>query len=284
MSANGHKGVSPNYPFTPGIDVAGEVAWSRSEKYREGDKVLVTGYKLGMTVSGGFQQYVRVPESWIVPLPEDVSPREAMIYGTAGFTAGICVDQLQKHQVLPGSGPILVDGATGGVGSLAIAFLSKAGYKTVASTGKLDKVDMLAELGADEVLSREDIIDRSGRPLLKGRWAGAVDNVGGETLSSIIRSVKPRGAVCSVGLVASDKFETTVYPFILRGVSLIGIDSAERPMNYRLEIWRRIFEEWRLASPDRIVKETTLDKLSEEIDLTLAGKQTGRVIVNLEND
>ncbi len=281
LSASGHRGVTRRYPFTPGIDAAGVVAESESDRFSDGEEVLVTGYDLGMNTSGGFQQYIRVPADWVVKLPENMTLKESMVYGTAGFTAGICINELQERGVR--SGKVLVTGATGAVGSLATGMLANAGYEVIASTGKMDKIEYLLELGASEVVSRKDVNDTSGKPLLRGRWEGAIDNVGGNTLSTIIRSIKPRGAVCSVGLVGSDKFDTYVYPFILRGISLIGIDSAERPMDYRLKIWDRISKEWKLENYDRLIKETDLNGLNDEIDIILQGGQAGKVIVNLKD-
>ena len=281
LSARGHKGITRKYPHTPGVDAAGIVAESVSEKFSTGDEVLVTGYDLGMNTSGGFAGYIRVPAAWVVPLPAGINPRESMIYGTAGFTAGICINELQKHDVMPDSGKVLVTGATGAVGCLAVAMLSRAGYDVTASTGKPDKTDFLMSIGAKEVLSREEVNDKTGRALLPGRWAGAIDTVGGNTLSTVFRSILPRGAVAVLGLVESDKLETNIYPFILRGVMLIGIDSAERPMEYRLNIWRRISSEWKLPNPDILAREVALDNLNEEIDLILQGRQTGKVLVRI---
>lgn len=283
LSASGHKGISKFYPHTPGIDAAGIVVDSKSSKFKEGDNVLVTGYDLGMNTSGGFQQYIRVPEHWVVKLPDKLTLRESMVYGTAGFTAGISIFELQKHNILPGKHNVLVTGATGGVGSLAVGMLSKIGYYVITSTGKKYKHDFLKQLGADEILDREDVRDSSGRPLLSGRWDGAIDTVGGLTLSTVIRSTKPRGAVCCLGLVESDKFETTVYPFLLRGITVIGIDSAERPMDYRLNIWNKINNEWKLDDYEFLVKEINLEQLSDEIDLMLKGGQSGKVIINLDS-
>jgi len=281
LSARGHKGITRRYPHTPGIDASGIVIESGSPDFHTGQEVLVTGYDLGMNTSGGFQQYIRVPASWVVKIPYGMSLREAMIYGTSGFTAGICINELQKHDIMPYSGKVLVTGATGGVGTLAISMLAKAGYDVIASTGKMDKIDYLLELGAREIMPRADVIDNSGKPLLKGKWIGAIDNVGGRTLSTVLKSTIPRGAVCCLGLVESDKLESTVYPFILRGITLIGIDSAERPMDYRLNIWNRITNEWKIENTEYFVKEIKLEQLSDEIDIILNGKQVGKVIINL---
>lgn len=282
LSARGHKGISRNYPHTPGIDASGVVSESHSPEIKIGQKVLVTGYDLGMNTDGGFAEYIRVPASWVVPLPENMSLREAMIWGTAGFTAAICINELQRHDVTPDKGPVLVTGATGGVSTLAIGMLKKAGYNVVASTGKSEQKEMLMKLGADEVIDRTDVDDHSERPLLRGRWAGVLDSVGGSTLSSVIRSTKLHGVVCCFGNVAGDNLETSVYPFLLRGITLIGIDSAEKEMDYRLNIWKRISEEWMFDNINEYVKEVDLDGLSNEIDIMLKGSQIGKVIVNLK--
>ena len=282
LSARGHKGISRNYPHTPGIDASGIVAESNSPDFLSGQKVLVTGYDLGMNTDGGFAEYIRVPASWVVPLPENMSLREAMIWGTSGFTAAISINELQRHDVTPDQGPILVTGATGGVSTLAIGMLKKAGYTVVASTGKSDQKEMLIKLGADEVIDRADVDDHSERPLLRGRWAGVLDSVGGSTLSSVIRSTQLHGAVCCFGNVTGDNLETSVYPFLLRGITLIGIDSAEKEMSYRLNIWKRISEEWKFDNINDYVKEVDLEGLSKEIDVMLEGGQVGKVIVNLK--
>ena len=281
LSSKGHKGITRKYPHTPGVDAAGIVEESNSIEFSSGEQVLVTGYDLGMNTSGGFGQYIRVPAGWVVKLPEGMSLKESMIYGTVGFTAGIAMYEFERNEITPEKGKVLVTGATGGVGSLAVAMLAKAGYYDVASTGKKDKADFLLRIGAKEIISREDVDDKSGKSLLLKRWAGAIDNVGGNTLSTVIRSMEHRGVVASIGLVKSDKLDLTVYPFILRGVRLIGIDSAETPMDYRLKIWEKIRTDWRIEKPELLVKECKLDTINEEIELILAGKQTGKVIINL---
>ncbi len=281
LSARGHRGITRKYPFTPGIDAAGTVEESSSENYLPGQEVLVTGYDLGMNTSGGFGQYIRVPEEWVVKLPANISVRESMIYGTAGFTAGICLYELERLEITPDRGDVLVTGATGGVGSLAVGMLAKAGYDVIAATGKMDKKDFLFDLGAKDVIPRDNVDDQSGKPLLSGKWAGVIETVGGNTLSTAIRSTKMHCAVCCLGNVRDDKINTSVYPFILRGVYLIGIDSAEKPMELRLVIWNKITNEWRIDNIERLVKEVTLDELDNEIDTIMKGNQTGKVIVNL---
>lgn len=281
LSARGHKGITRNYPHTPGVDASGIVVECQSELYHPGDEVFITGYDLGMNTYGGFGQYIRVPAEWIVKPQPNISLRDTMIYGTAGFTAGICIHELQKHDVLPDSGKILVTGATGGVGCMAVAMLAGAGYHVVASTGKMHQQEFLTNIGAKEVIHRDTLKEVSVRPLLKAEWAGAIDTVGGNTLATIIKSLKPRSPVCALGLVESDTLNITVYPFLLRGVVIIGIDSAERPMPYRLNIWNRIFSEWKIQDLEYLIKEIGLEDLDKEIDLILQGGQCGKVLVNL---
>jgi putative YhdH/YhfP family quinone oxidoreductase len=281
LSATGHRGVTKNYPHTPGVDAAGVVEVSLSEAFQPGDEVIVTSYDLGMNTSGGFGQFIRVPADWVVPLPENLSPRESMAYGSAGLTAGFCILKLQEHGITPERGEILVTGATGGVGSFAVAMLAKIGYQVVAVTGKMDEKQFLIDLGATEVISRDEATDTSGKPLLKGRWAGVVDAVGGEILATAIRSTKLHGAVTCCGNVASPDLPINVYPFILRGISLVGIDSQSFPMTFRRQTWEKIATEWKLDNLDRQTSVCSLEELNSEIDRILAGKQKGRVIVDL---
>jgi putative YhdH/YhfP family quinone oxidoreductase len=282
LSATGHRGVTKHYPHTPGVDAAGVVEESLSEAFQPGDEVIVTSYDLGMNTPGGFGQYIRVPAAWVVPLPENLSLKESMAYGTAGLTAGFCILRLQEHGVTPELGEILVTGATGGVGSFAVAMLAKISYQVVAVTGKMDEKQFLIDLGAKDAISREEATDTSGKPLLKGRWAGVVDSVGGEILATAIRSTKLHGAVTCCGNVASPDLHINVYPFILRGISLVGIDSQSCPMTFRRQTWGKIATEWKLDDLDRQTSVCSLEELDSEIDRILAGKQKGRVIVDLE--
>jgi putative YhdH/YhfP family quinone oxidoreductase len=281
LSATGHRGVTKNYPHTPGIDAAGVVEDSLSHAFHPGDQVIVTSYDLGMNTPGGFGQYIRVPASWVVPLPDNLSLKESMAYGSAGLTAGFCILRLQEHGITPDRGEILVSGATGGVGSFAVAMLALSGYQVVAVTGKMDERQFLIDLGAKKVISRSEATDTSGKPLLKGRWAGVVDSVGGEILATAIRSTKLHGAVTCCGNVASPDLPINVYPFILRGVSLIGIDSQSCPMTFRQRTWEKIANEWKLPDLNRQTSLCSLEELDGEIDRILAGKQKGRVIVDL---
>ncbi len=281
LSATGHRGVTRHYPHTPGIDAAGVVEQSTAGAFRPGDEVVVTSYDLGMNTPGGWGQYIRVPSEWAVPLPAGLALRESMIYGTAGFTAGLAVLRLERAGLSPVQGGVLVTGATGGLGSIAVGVLARAGYHVVAATGKPGAESYLRELGAAEVIARDALLDRANRPLLKTLWAAAVDAVGGEYLASVLKAIHYGGLVASCGLVASPDLPTTVYPFILRGVSLIGIDSQSWPMDDRREVWRQLAGDWKPASLERLTTEVGLDGLEPEIERILSGRQQGRVVVRL---
>ena len=282
LSCIGNPGVTRNYPHTPGIDASGKVTESSDSRFKEGDSVIVTGYDLGMNTSGGFGEYIRVPADWVVPLPEGMTFKEASIYGVAGFTDALSVDALQKHGVSPEQGEIVVTGSTGGVGSVSVALLSLLGYTVVASTGKKEESEFLQRLGASEIISREEVNDESKKPLLRERWAGAVDTVGGTTLAALLKAAKRGGAVAATGLVASSELSTTVFPFILRGVSLLGIDSGFTPTKLRLEIWNKLAGIWKIPQLEQLTIDCTLEELDPEIDKILAGGQRGRVVVNLQ--
>jgi acrylyl-CoA reductase (NADPH) len=279
LACQGHPGVVRSFPHVPGIDCAGTVVESSSNDYRPGDEVLITGYELGASHWGGFSAFVRVPAEWIVPLPAGLSLREAMIYGTAGFTAAQCVSAIEHHGIGPGRGPVVVTGATGGVGSTAVAILAKLGYEVAAVTGKADQHQWLRRLGAKTILSRDDVWDDSDRPLLPARWAAAVDTVGGRPLATILRSIEHRGCVAACGLVAGADLELTVYPFILRGVTLAGIDSAKCPLPERLAMWQKLSGPWRVEQSNEIADEITLDELPELVQSILAGQVVGRTLV-----
>ncbi len=281
LSATGNKGVTRNYPHTPGIDAAGIVEESNNENFKAGDKVLVTSYDLGMNTSGGYGQYIRVPAEWVVKLPETLTFRESMIYGTAGFTAALSVYKLVNSGVKPGDGDILVTGATGGVGSTAVSILSKMGYDVIAATGKLEEKEMLIGLGAKDIVDRREIDDTKSA-MLKGRWAGVIDTVGGNMLATAIKSTNYGGAVTCCGNVAAAEFSTSVYPFILRGITLFGIDSVMCPMDTRLDIWNKLSSDWKLDNLNDNVEEVSLNELDDKIDMMLKGKHKGRTIVNLD--
>jgi putative YhdH/YhfP family quinone oxidoreductase len=283
LSATGNKGITRHFPHTPGIDAAGVVEISRHEQFAVGDEVIVTGYDLGMNTSGGYGQYIRVPAAWVVRKPEPLSLKECMIIGTAGFTAGVAAWKIELMQQPPEAGPIVVTGATGGVGSMAISILSKAGYEVIAVSGKSNAWEYLQHLGATRLEDRSFVNDESNKALIKSKWAGAVDTVGGNTLATLLKACKPEGCVVSTGLVASPKLDTTVYPFILNGVNLLGVGSAETPMPVRLAIWERLSHDWNIKDKfPAIAKEVTLEELNNTyFDAILEGKIMGRIVVNL---
>lgn len=282
LSAKGHKGITRNYPHTPGVDAAGVVVKSDSTEIKVGEEVIVTGHDLGMNTYGGFSEYVSVPEDWIVKLPTGLTLRDSMIYGTAGITAAICVDQLLKHNLEPQKSRILVTGATGGVGSMSVAILNKIGFEVIASTGKMDKTDFLKKIGASEVMHRDEVYDTTGKPLLKKRWEGAIDTVGGNTLSTVIRSTNHHGSICVVGLVESPELKLNVFPFLQRGVSVLGIDSAERGIGIKRELWKNLASQWKPECLNEMVKEVNLKDIQKEIDAILEGKQVGKTLINCE--
>ena len=233
MAATGHRGIVKRFPHVPGVDAAGTVVSSGAAQFKPGDKVIVTGFDSGAARWGGWAEYIRVPHDWVVPLPSGLSLREAMVLGTAGLTAALCVDALQHHDVRPGSGTVVVTGATGGVGSVAVAILAKLGYDVAAVTGKAASHDYLKGLGASTILGRDEVDDKSGRPLLSARFTGGVDTVGGNILGTLLRATAHGGCVAACGLAASNELPITVYPFILRAVTLTGIDAAWGPIEKR---------------------------------------------------
>jgi putative YhdH/YhfP family quinone oxidoreductase len=279
LASQGHPGVVSQLPHVPGIDCAGTVEESSSPQYKPGDKVIITGYELGSGHWGGYSEFVRVPAEWIVPLPAGLTLRETMIYGTAGFTAAQCVAAIVARGIEPTRGPVAVTGSTGGVGSIAVAILAKLGYEVEAVTGKTEHHDWLRKLGAHTILGRENIADDTDRPLLRARWAAAVDTVGGKPLATILRSTQHRGCVSACGLVAGTELHTTVYPFILRGVMLAGIDSANCPRPERLQMWQKLSGPWHISQLDFLADEITFDELPDRIEKILAGQSVGRTIV-----
>ena len=282
LSASGNRGVTRRYPHVPGIDAAGIVERSTSAEFKVGDQVIATGFDLGMNTSGGYGQYILVPAAWVLHCPAGLSLRECMIYGTAGFTAAQSVLRLVESPVMPDQGNILVSGATGGVGSMAIALLSGLGYTVFAVSGKPHAEQYLRDLGAEDIITREQATDISEKPLLKEKWAGVVDTVGGDILATAIKSTAYGGVITCCGNVASPDLPLTVYPFILRGVTLIGIDSAKCPMPTRLRIWQKLAEDWKIKDIDGLASEITLAELAAQIETMLHGRQTGRVIVNMQ--
>lgn len=280
LSATGVRGITRHYPHTPGIDAAGVVAASTAPGIAEGDEVIVTSYDLGMDTPGGFGQYIRVPGAWVVPLPEGLSLKESMILGTAGLTAGLSVAAL-ANGVTPAQGEILVSGASGGVGSLTVAILARLGYAAVAVTGKPEAATTLESLGATRIISREEALEDGARPLARPRWAGMVDTVGGELLVSGIKATHPFGVVSCCGMVASTDLHLTIFPFILRGITLAGIDSQGCPMERRRRVWRHLATDWRPAGLDGLATVVGLEGLDPYMDTILGGGVTGRVVVDL---
>lgn len=271
--------VARRSPLVPGVDLAGRVRESADPVVDVGDAVVVHGYDLGVAHHGGFATMARVPAAWVVPLPQGLTTRRAAAIGTAGFTAVLSVERLRRVGVLPGDGPVLVTGASGGVGSMAVAALAAQGYEAVASTAKHDEHAYLRALGATDVVGREDVSE-TGRVLATERWAGAIDCVGGETLAAVLRAIRYGGAVAASGLTAGASLETTVYPFIVRAVSLLGVDSVQTPIEERRRIWSTIEEILPSSAVDTMVaSEVGLEELRGVLDDVLAARTRGRVLV-----
>ncbi|MAB97722.1 MAG: oxidoreductase [Pseudomonadaceae bacterium] len=282
LSASGNRGVTRKFPHTPGIDAAGIVEKSSVAEFRAGDEVIVTGYDLGMNTAGGLGQYIRIPSGWALKRPEGLSMREAMVLGTAGLTAALCIDKLEQAGITPDAGPILVTGATGGVGTIAVALLTKLGYSVTASTGKAWQSDFLKALGATEVTLRSVLAEGVEKPMLKEQWAGAVDTVGGDILFNVVKSLRYGASVACCGLTAGIEFKASVLPFILRGVNLLGVDSVELPLVVKASMWDKLSLQWKLDSLESLVTELQLEQLPEALGKILAGNMVGRVLVNLD--
>ena len=283
MSASGMPGVTRNYPHTPGIDAAGKVAESRVPDFKEGDEVIVTGYDLGMNTSGGFGEYIRVPSNWAVHLPKGLTAKQSMSLGTTGLTAGLSIHALESFREYTGlkDTKSVVSGATGGVGSISVMLLSKLGSEVTAVTGKNDQSDFLHTIGASNILSREELAKTARKPIGKSLWDVGVDVASGEILSLLLTSLSPGGAVACSGLVGGPSFESSIFPFILRGNALIGIDSVEIPLKDKDHIWEHFAHDWALEGLDKITKEVSLDNLEVEIKRILSGNQVGRVLVKI---
>ena len=274
--------IVKSYPFVPGIDMAGVVVSSKNPRFNEGDEVIATSYGIGVSHYGGYSEYARIPAEWIVPLPKGLSMKEAMIIGTAGFTAALSVQALEDQLITPNQGAVLVTGATGGVGSFAVAILSALGYTVEASTGKQTEHEFLLQLGATTVLSREEVYDGKIRALGKQRWAAAVDPVGGEQLAAILSQINYGGSVAVSGLTGGGNVPTSVFPFILRGINLLGIDSVECPMNKRQDVWQRLASDYKPTNLEQLVaEEVTLNQLPDILPILLKGGATGRFLVKL---
>ncbi|MES9992996.1 MAG: oxidoreductase [Candidatus Thiodiazotropha sp.] len=281
LAGTGKAQILRRYPLTGGIDACGEVAESNHKRYQAGDKVIVTGYELSATADGGYAEYLRVPGEWAVPLPEGLSASQAMALGTAGFTAALALYRMENNGQRPDMGPILVTGATGGVGCLAVNIFDGEGFEVHAVTGKSEQHAYLEHLGAQEVLGREQV-STYHHALERGLWGGAVDNVGGDMLSSITRKIRPWGNIAAIGLAGGHELNTTVMPFILRGVSLLGVDSAGCPHEIREEIWQRLATDLKPRHLDDILSQTvSMEQLPKVFEQMLAGKIMGRTLVTL---
>ena len=281
LAAQGHPGIVRRFPHVPGIDAAGVVEASTDPAFHSGDEVLVTGYELGVERWGGWSEQIRVPAAWVIPRPAGLTLHEAMIYGTAGFTACQCVEALQEQGVTRTDGPILVTGATGGVGVLSCRLLQHLGYRVIAVTGKPAQSDWLLQHGATEVISREKFVDLSDRPLLSARWAGGIDTVGGAMLSTLIRSTNYRGTVAACGMAGGTDLPLTVHPLILRGVTIRGIDSARCPADRRLSIWEKLSGAWKLPALESFARTITGEELESAVQSLLAGTNRGRVVLRI---
>lgn len=281
LAATGKGKIMRRFPMVGGIDVAGQVQSSSDARFREGDPVLVTGFGLSEEHDGGYSEYVRVPADWLIALPEGLSLRETMALGTAGFTAGIAVDRMQINGQEPALGPVLVNGATGGVGSLAIQMLAGLGFSVSALTAKAEAADYLRSLGASEIVLRDEL--RMGqRPLEKALWGGAVDNVGAGDLAWLTRTVRPMGNIASIGLAGGSEFATTVMPFILRGINLLGINSVMIPRSVRERVWRRLGTDLKPARlAETVSREVGLEELPGVFDDFIAGRVVGRTLVRI---
>lgn len=284
LAARAHPGVAGELPHVPGIDAAGTIESSEDARYQPGDNVLVTGYELGAPVWGGWSEYIRVPSEWVVPLPESLSTRDAMVIGTAGFTAAQCLQEIQQRGVTPDDGPVVVTGATGGVGCFAVKLLAHNGYEVHAVTGKADAAKKLKSLGATEVFGRDALDDNPKRPLLTARWAGGIDTVGGNMLVALLKSTKIGGCVSACGLVGGDKLPMTVYPFILRGVALAGVTSSACPRPAREQVWKKLSGDWNVDLPSEWVEEIELAGVAHAIERIMKGGIAGRVVVRVCSD
>ena len=279
LSASGNKGVTRNYPHTPGIDAAGIIEETTGNKFKPGDEVIVTGYDLGMNTFGGFGEYIRVPQDWIIEKPDNLSLSESMAFGTAGLTAGLCLRKLLLHGLKPDDGDVFVSGVTGGVGIISLMLFNKLGFDVTAITGKLDQEEYLRSLGAKNVIDRNTLDLELISPLQKPLYSGGIDAVGGKILSNLICSTSQRAAIACCGMVGGLSLDTSIFPFILRGLSLFGVDSAESLLETKKEIWENLASSWKIENIDENIKNIPLEELPNEIDEILKGNQIGRVRV-----
>lgn len=281
MIVNGIGRLVRDYPHVPGIDFAGEVESSDSDRYKPGDKVVLTGWRVGEVHWGGYAGKARVKSDWLVPLPDGLTDRRAMAIGTAGFTSMLCVAALEDHDLSPDSGTVLVTGAAGGVGSVAVSILAKRGYTVAASTGREEQHDYLRSLGASEIVERAELSETSKRPLEAERFAATVDTVGGTTLARVLAQTAYGGSVAACGLAGGANLECTVLPFLLRGVNLLGIDSVMQPYDNRVRIWKRLVEDLPMDRLDSLTDEIGLDDVPKAANDILKGQVRGRLVVNL---
>ncbi len=281
LSATGAPGVTRHYPHTPGIDAVGTVLESSTDEYRSGDIVIVTGFRLGMDRDGGFGQRIRVPANWAVHKPNGLSLKESMIMGTAGLTASLCVEKLTRLGMSPDGGPVVVTGSTGGVGSCAVGLLSHLGYEVHAVTGKTTQHEFLRSLGAQAIYSREEFMDGSQRALLSETWGGVIDTVGGEMLMHAIKGLNYGCSAAACGLVSSPKFTGSVFPFILRNVNLLGVDTAETPTAERKRMWERLAGQWKFLQLEQLQSLYNLETVMAGVDRLLKGEMVGRGVVEL---
>ena len=277
LSASGNKGVTRNYPFVPGIDAAGTITDANSSTFKEGDEVIVTGYDMGMNTPGGFGEYINVPAGWVVKKPSTLTSVEAMSLGTAGLTAAASVLKIYESSQ-ESDLPVLVSGATGGVGSIGVMLMSKLGKEVSALTGKSSSIDFLQSIGATNIIMRDEYLETPSKPMERPLFSSAIDTVGGNILSKMLPQISPHGVVACCGNVAGIEVNTTVFPFILRGITLAGIDSAESTLEFKTILWKKFADEWKLDLSS-IVKIVTKENLQNEIDLILRGGQQGRVVL-----
>ena len=281
LASRGRNGIVRQFPRIGGIDLTGRVVHSDDERFRPGDEVLVHGFGIGVDHDGGHAQFARVPGDWVMHLPESISLFEGAVLGAAGYTAGLALHWMEHNGLTPERGPVLVTGATGGVASIAIDMLARRGYRVVAMSGKADAHEELKALGASEVIGRLES-QAAPKPLEKARWAGAVDSVGGETLAWLTRTMQPEGIITAFGNAGGAELDTTVLPFILRGIRLIGIN-ANSPMPLRREVWAKIAGSYRPTKLERIGRRITLEQLPEHLDLMLEGKLRGRTVIQMRD-
>jgi len=283
LSASGNKRVSAHFPHTPGIDAAGVVVRDKSGTFSPGDEVVMFGYDLGMNTPGGLGQMISIPANWAVKRPDNLTLKEAMSYGTGGLTAALCVQKLEKMGARPEDGPVAVTGSTGGVGSISIALLKHLGYSVVAFSGKPEQTAHLKSIGADEVLHRDVLNEVAGLPMGKERWAHGIDTLGGDYLSNLLKQIKSGGGVSACGLASSDSFSSTVFPFIIRGVSLLGVDSVYIPLSDKQHIWQRVASDMKLPNLQNLCEEISLEQTPEYLNRFIQAKVVGRYLVNLHS-